>query len=139
MSPLFDTLSRYSGSFKVPNMIKKSEYSNIQPYITKDGSIIRELMHPFVHLNHNQSLAEAIIPKGAATLLHKHLNSEEIYHVLSGSGIMTIDNDQFEVKEGDTICIPPLTPHCVKNSGSILLKILCACAPPYSHSDTELL
>jgi len=120
-------------------MVKKSEYSNIRPYITKDGSIIRELMHPFVHFNQNQSLAEAIIPQGAATLLHKHLHSEEIYHVLSGSGVMTAGNDQFEIKAGDTICIPPLTPHSVKNSGAVLLKILCACAPPYSHSDTELL
>jgi mannose-6-phosphate isomerase-like protein (cupin superfamily) len=120
-------------------MTKKSEYDKIQPYITKDGSIIRELMHPFVHLNRNQSLAEAIIPQGASTYLHKHHNSEEIYHVLSGSGVMTVGDDQFTMKEGDTICIPPNTSHNVKNTGSVLLKILCACAPPYSHTDTELM
>lgn len=120
-------------------MIKKSEYDKIQPYITKDGSIIRELMHPFVHLNRNQSLAEAIIPRGATTHLHKHLSSEEIYHVLSGSGVMNVANEQFEIREGDTLCIPPGTPHNVINTGPVLLKVLCACAPPYSHNDTELI
>jgi len=119
--------------------IKKSKYDDIRPYITKDGSIIRELMHPFVHLNHNQSLAEAVIPPGAITLLHKHNNCEEIYYVLSGSGIMTLGDEQFDIMEGDTIAIPPGTPHNVRNSGAALLKVLCACAPPYSHNDTELL
>jgi mannose-6-phosphate isomerase-like protein (cupin superfamily) len=120
-------------------MIKKSEYENIQPYITKDGSIIRELMHPFAHLNRNQSLAEAIIPQGSTTHMHRHLHSEEIYHILSGSAVITVADDQFEIKEGDTICIPAGTSHNVKNNGAVLLKVLCACAPPYSHSDTELL
>ncbi len=120
-------------------MIKKSEYDSIQPYITKDGSIIRELMHPFVHLNQNQSLAEATIPPGAITHLHKHLNSEEIYHILSGKGVITLGDEQFGFKEGDTIAVPPGTPHKVRNTGPALLKILCACAPPYSHADTELL
>jgi len=36
-------------------------YEEIEPYITKDGSIIRELIHPAVHGNSNQSLAEATV------------------------------------------------------------------------------
>jgi mannose-6-phosphate isomerase-like protein (cupin superfamily) len=120
-------------------MIKKSEYDKMQPYVTKDGSIIRELMHPFTHLNRNQSLAEALVPPGGITHLHKHLLSEEIYHVLSGIGLITLGDEQFEIKAGDTVCIEPGTPHKVKNTGVTLLKILCASAPPYSHSDTELI
>ncbi len=42
----------------------KTEYEKIEPYITKDGSIIRELMHPAVHGNSKQSLAEATVPAG---------------------------------------------------------------------------
>ncbi|MGW8223534.1 MAG: cupin domain-containing protein, partial [Syntrophobacteria bacterium] len=42
-------------------MILKSTYNEIHPYVTKDGAIIRELMHPEVHGNSNQSLAEATI------------------------------------------------------------------------------
>ena len=120
-------------------MTVKTTRDEVTPYITKDGSIIRELMHPFVHLNRNQSLAEAVVPPGAMTHLHKHLQSEEIYHVLSGTGLMTLGNEQFEIKAGDTVCITPGTLHKVKNTGVTLLKILCASAPSYSHSDTELL
>lgn len=45
--------------------------------ITKDGSEIRELMHPASHQNKNQSLAEARVPQGTKTLLYKPLMSEE--------------------------------------------------------------
>ena len=44
----------------------KSAYSSVPPYITKDGSTIRELMHPAVHGNRNQSFAEAIDARAAA-------------------------------------------------------------------------
>ncbi len=120
-------------------MIVKSEYNKIKPYTTKDGSLIRELMHPNVHGNTKLSLAEAIVPVGFTTFLHKHYQSEEIYHILEGSGIMTIGDKKFEVKVGDTICIPPGTPHQIQNIGKIPLRFLCCCAPPYSHDDTELL
>jgi hypothetical protein len=56
----------------------KTEYEKIQPFTTKDGSLVRELMHPKVHGNKKQSLAEAIVPAGAETLRHRHLVSEEI-------------------------------------------------------------
>jgi len=120
-------------------MLIKTEYGKIQPYTTKDGSVIRELMHPHVHGNTQQSLAEAIVPVGSSTLLHRHFQTEEIYHIAEGSGLMTLSDNDFNVTVGDTICIPPGAPHQIKNTGTVPLKILCCCAPPYSHDDTELL
>lgn len=114
-------------------------YATVQSYITKDGSEIRELMHPSLHGNHAQSLAEATIPVGCTTLLHRHKLTEELYHITSGSGQMTLGTTQFEVREGDTVCIPPGTPHCIAALGSAPLKLLCCCSPAYNHSDTELL
>ena len=40
-------------------------------YVTKDGSVVRELMHPHVHGNANTSLAEAVVAAGKTTHLHK--------------------------------------------------------------------
>jgi mannose-6-phosphate isomerase-like protein (cupin superfamily) len=117
----------------------KTEYAKVEPYITKDGSIIRELMHPAVHGNSNQSLAEAIVPAGGETLPHRHRLSEEIYHITEGSGIMTLGEQEFEVRTGDAVCILPGTPHRIRNTGEKELKILCCCAPAYSHEDTELM
>jgi len=117
----------------------KSSYARVEPYITRDGSEIRELMHPAVHGNKAQSLAEATVPPGATTLLHRHAVTEEIYHFISGQGLMTLNGEQFPVKAGDTVAIAPGTAHCVKNTDAKALKILCACSPCYSHDDTELL
>jgi mannose-6-phosphate isomerase-like protein (cupin superfamily) len=73
------------------------------------------------------------------TTLHKHTFTEELYHITSGEGLMTLDKKQFDVIVGDTICIPPGTPHCIKNTGNNELIILCCCSPAYSHDDTQLL
>jgi len=117
----------------------KTTYSNIKPYITKDGSIIRELVHPDVHGNRYQSLAEAIVPVHGMTYLHKHGQSEEIYHITQGHGLLSLGDEQSEVTVGDTVYIPPDMPHQIENVGAIQLKILCCSCPAYSHDDTELL
>lgn len=114
-----------------------TQYQDIEPYITRDGSLIRELMHPVHHNNCNQSLAEAEVPAGTRTYLHKHHASEELYHVTHGHGTMFLGNDSFPITVGDTIHIPAGTVHAVAAS-DVTLKILCCCSPPYSHEDTEL-
>ena len=42
----------------------KTRYADIPAYVTKDGSVIRELLHPDHHGNRQQSLAEATVPPG---------------------------------------------------------------------------
>lgn len=117
----------------------RTRYSDLTPYPTKDGSEIRELMHPDVQGNANQSLAEARVDPGQRTVLHRHHRSEELYHVTAGRGLMTLGEERFEVEAGDTVCIPPGTPHCIENTGKDSLTMLCCCSPPYRHADTELL
>ena len=117
----------------------RTRYADITAYTTKDGSEIRELMHPSLHGNVEQSFAEARIPPGENTLLHRHHHSEELYHVTAGSGRMVLGDEEFVIATGDTVAIPPGTPHRVINDGSEPLVILCCCSPPYAHDDTELM
>ncbi|HZX30495.1 MAG TPA: cupin domain-containing protein [Rhodocyclaceae bacterium] len=117
----------------------RQSYATVAPYITKDGSEIRELMHPLVHGNRAQSLAEATVPAGCRTLLHRHGVTEELYHITAGEGVMTLGNERFPVQTGDTVGIPPGTPHCIEATGRGPLKLLCCCSPAYAHEDTELL
>ncbi|WP_244603401.1 hypothetical protein [Methanococcoides sp. NM1] len=72
--------------------MKITEYSQVEPFTTKDGSTIRELMHPNIGGSNSQSLAEATVPVGCKTLEHRHHGSEEIYHITTGSGLMTLGN-----------------------------------------------
>lgn len=102
----------------------KTRLADIAPYITKDGSEIRELMHPEQHGNRSQSLAEAVVPSGTRTLLHRHLTSEELYHVTAGEGLLTLGDEKMKVSPGDTALIPPGTPHCIEATGPGALHIL---------------
>jgi len=116
-----------------------TRYEAVPAYLTKDGSTIRELMHPQQHGNSMQSLAEAVVTPGSRTLLHRHMQSEELYHITAGHGLMRLGDEWFEINTGDTVAIPAGTPHALDNNGSNNLVILCCCSPPYSHDDTEIL
>jgi mannose-6-phosphate isomerase-like protein (cupin superfamily) len=104
------------------------------PFTTKDGSTIRSLLDlsnaPVVH----QSLAEATLPAGGATERHYHKHSEEIYYLLSGSGLMEIDGVERMLKPGDAVLIPAGAWHQIRATEP--LNFLCCCSPPYAHEDT---
>ncbi|MCL4140753.1 UNVERIFIED_CONTAM: hypothetical protein GTU68_046260 [Idotea baltica] len=116
-----------------------TQHHQIKSYITKDGSSIRELMHPDTHTNSNQSLAEATVPAAIQTELHCHKKSEEIYHIIQGKGMMFLGDEHFPVNIGDTVYISPNTPHQISNIGNKDLVFLCACSPAYSHEDTVII
>src|SRR5438552_11184969 len=110
----------------------------LSPFITKDGSEIRELLAYRNSSIRNQSLAEARLPAGASTQEHYHARTEEIYFITCGQGRIRIDGEVAEVKAGDAIAIPPGKKHKLWNIGSEPLTLLCCCAPRYEHSDTFL-
>ncbi|MEX1039241.1 MAG: cupin domain-containing protein [Pirellulaceae bacterium] len=108
------------------------------PFTTKDGSEIRELL---AHRNsgiRKQSLAEARLPPGTATMPHFHPLTEEIYYITHGTARMQIDHEVREVSVGDAIAIPPGAVHQITNTGQETLRLLCCCAPGYEHEDTVL-
>ena len=110
--------------------------SDAPPFITKDGSEIRELMAYRNSSIRNQSLAEARLLVGAATQEHYHAKTEEIYFITAGRGRMRIDDEMAEVQAGDAIAIPPGRRHKLWNAGASPLTLLCCCSPCYEHGDT---
>lgn len=108
------------------------------PFTTADGSTIRELL---AHRNSSirkQSLAEARLAVGCATIPHHHAVTEEIYYILAGSAEMTLGREARAVRPGDAIAIPPGVRHTIRNTGAAELVFLCTCAPGYEHADTFL-
>jgi len=108
-----------------------------EPFITADGSEIRELAGVPSGNAVNQSLAQASVPAGADTIEHYHRASEEIYYFTRGDGRMRLGDDEFAVRAGDCVVIPPGVRHKLWAGSELVL--LCCCAPPYSHDDTVLL
>jgi mannose-6-phosphate isomerase-like protein (cupin superfamily) len=109
-----------------------------EPFVTADGSTIRELCGIPTGGTELQSLAEATLAPGQATTPHYHRESEEIYFILSGEGEMEIEGGRAAVSPGDAIPIPRGSRHRIRNVGDGPLRFLCACAPPYRHEDTFL-
>jgi mannose-6-phosphate isomerase-like protein (cupin superfamily) len=111
--------------------VRLASLDRVESFVTKDGSAIRELHHTAA-----QSLAEATLEPGQATQRHYHRASEEIYLVTKGSGSLEVDGESRRVRPGDAVLISPGAWHTLENDGTSELKILCCCAPPYSHEDT---
>ena len=100
------------------------------PFTTKDGSTIRELHHTAA-----QSLAEASLDAGQGTQRHYHARTEEIYLLTAGGGVLEVDGESREVVAGDAVLIPAGAWHELV-AGADGARLLCMCAPPYSHDDT---
>ena len=112
--------------------------NRIKPFVTKDGSEIREILSPRNSSIENQSLAEARVAQGQTTEEHYHVHAEEIYYILQGRGRMWLEGKPGKVEAGDGIVIAPGRRHRIENIGDEPLVILCCCAPPYTHEDTIL-
>ncbi|HWH12978.1 MAG TPA: cupin domain-containing protein [Solirubrobacteraceae bacterium] len=115
-----------------------SNLERLESFVTLDGSTIRELAGPAWTAARNQSLAEATVPAGRATIEHFHRRSEEIYHFTSGRGRMRLADEERDVVAGDCVVIPPGTPHKLWATDDVDLVLLCACAPAYTDADTEM-
>jgi mannose-6-phosphate isomerase-like protein (cupin superfamily) len=112
--------------------------AQVEAFVTKDGSEIRELLAHRNSAIRNQSLAEARLAPGASTQEHYHIATEEIYYITHGQGRIRIDEEIREVAFGDAIAILPGQRHKLWNTGPDALRLLCCCAPAYEHNDTVI-
>ena len=102
----------------------KTSLRDVQAYVTRDGSEIREWAGPVSAPAVNQSLAEATIPPGGATTEHYHRVTEELYLVTEGAGRLRIDGEERDVAVGDCAVIPPGARHKLFNTGDGPLRIV---------------
>src|SRR5207247_6928659 len=108
--PVFSSRCRRISSALSPDMEIVS-LNATRPFITRDGSEIRELLAYRNSSIRNQSLAEARVPVGGNTLEHYHARTEEIYFITAGQGRMRLEGELAEVQAGDAIAIAPGKKH----------------------------
>ncbi len=65
-----------------------------------------------------------VIPPKSTIGYHKHGANEEMYIVLEGQGIMTINDQQKEIKKGDMILNSPGGAHGLVNSSDANIDLL---------------
>ena len=100
----------------------------------KDAKTIEALCGPLkeLYMSDSISLATVVIKAGKEAHMHKHPDLEEVYYVLSGRGKMQVENQIYDIRQGDTFAIEPkCVPHKAINPYKKDLKILVVCNPKF--------
>ena len=107
------------------------------PFVTKDGSGIRELLAHRNSCIRRQTLAEARLPPCAGTTRHHHVETEEIDYVLEGHGRMSRRRRVGDGPAGRRDRHPPGASHQLttwRRRAQVPLLL----SPGYEHVDTIL-
>ena len=64
-----------------------------------------------------------IYPTGSTTG-HSHDDMEEVYYVVSGEGTMIVGEDEYPIKAGDALYVPPCEYHTTLQSGNMPLTVV---------------
>lgn len=108
-------------------------------FIAGDNSILREMLHPAKDdVQVRYSLAHAKVSRGQKTKPHK-LKTSEVYFILSGTGLMHIDEEYCEVTPLCAVYIPPHATQYMENIGVTDLDFLCIVDPAWRKEDEEVL
>ena len=70
-----------------------------------------------------------VLKPGEAPPLHKHDDTEQIFYILEGTGVLRIGakKKKFSVKSGDVVRIPPKTLHSIQAVGKLLRYLTIDC------------
>lgn len=128
----------YGGFFYHDMLIRKLK--NCPEITAGDKTKLRELLHPNrdYPFSGRYSIAHAAVPVGASSVKHK-LTTDEVYYILTGRGIMHINDESAEVEPGDIIDIPPESVQWLENSGNIDLSFLCIVDPAWRAEDETVI
>jgi len=115
---------------------KNSEIRSIQG---NEGTKIKQYFHPHNTLNGiNYSIAQFTLESRKRSRLHK-LKSSEIYYILEGSAILTVDDEQYNLQKDDSVYIAPNSKQLIENTGSDDLRFLCIVEPAWKAENEVLL
>lgn len=115
--------------------MKKSLHQSAK-FVAGDHTHLREILHPNNDaIAINYSVAHAFLPKGKASLPHR-LKGSETYYILSGNGIIYIDEEQQALQANDVCWVPPNALQHVENTGEENLVFLCI-VEPYWRPEEE--
>ena len=113
------------------NLNKKGLVKNVNECETYFG---RENTSITIHISKSDNIdsmsicTEELLP-GFSIPVHKHLYADEIFHIIKGSGIFTLDNEEIQINVGGSAFVPKDTWHGLKNTGTELLLLTFGFSP----------
>ena len=114
--------------------------NNCEEIVAGDHVHLRELLHPDrnYQFSGRYSLAHAALAAGDKSARHR-LATSEVYYILSGTGLMYLDDESARVAKGDVVEIPPGSIQWIENTGREELAFLCIVDPAWRAVDEEVL
>lgn len=67
---------------------------------------------------------------------HVHKVQEQVYHVLEGEGLLTLDDERRVLRRHDYVFVPPGVRHSFTNTGLVPLVFLVMTTPVVDEEDT---
>ena len=114
------------------------DLNDAEEFIANDESLLRQLIHPEkMDVACRYSLCYARVKPGQLTKPHR-LRSTEVYYILEGKGVMTIDEESQPVEPGQAVYIPPHSTQHIRNTGPSDLLFLCIVDPAWRSEDEEM-
>jgi len=93
----------------------------------RDKTVLRDtyfLVDPEDGHSKRLKMGYTIIYPTGSTTGHSHPDMEEVYFVISGEGTMVVGEEQFPIKAGDALYVPPGEFHTTFQKGNLPLTVL---------------
>ena len=94
---------------------------------SRENEILRDtyyLIDPNSSPSQSLTMGHTIIYPTGRTTGHAHDDREEVYYILSGKGKMIVGDDEFPIKAGDALYVPPGEFHATYNTGIQTMAIV---------------
>ena len=99
-------------------------------YEAEDRAVAREIASPRNSKLKSMSIADIKIPAGVEVVPHHHV-MEEVYYIVSGEGIMMVEDEEVVVKAGQSVIISPHQWHNIRNHLDQELRLIVTCVPAW--------
>ena len=87
-------------------------------------SLLTQADNPFASVNVVQ------VPPGGNIGRHRHVQQLETVWVIRGSAILTLDQTEVSIRDGQIIAIPIGLEHALRNEDQVLVELLTFFTPP---------
>ena len=104
---------------------------NKSSYKTTDGSDIYEILNSKndqIKVPYSMAIAEV---KPFSRTKNHYLKYAEVYYILQGTGLMTVEKKSATISEGDAVFIPPLASQFIENKENKILRFMAIVSPPW--------
>lgn len=87
-------------------------------------TLITSKENPFLSLNIVR------IPPGVALAFHDHMDQVETVYMISGRGVLTLEDTDVPFEAGQVVALPMGFKHCLKNTGEEEIQMITLFTPP---------